>query len=155
VAALLSGVTCELICDGAHVSPPVMEFAYGMLGPTRLVVVTDNLYLAGTEQLTGRFAGGNVERSGAVARRGDGTIVGSTLTMDHHFRNVLGIGVDLPAAATVCSTNAARLVGEDLRRSIAPGQVADIVLIDGANEIAATICRGDVAYLRDAWRLTA
>jgi N-acetylglucosamine-6-phosphate deacetylase len=127
-----------------------------VLGPDRLVVVTDNLYLAGTDQLSGRFAGGNVERSGAVALRGDGTIVGSTLTMDHHFRNALRIlGPDLPSAAAICSTNAARLLGERLRGAIAPGNVADLVLVDETHEVAATICRGEVAYLRDPWRLTA
>ena len=44
VAALLEeSVTCELICDGAHVDPDVLRVAYRVLGPSRAVVVTDNI----------------------------------------------------------------------------------------------------------------
>jgi N-acetylglucosamine-6-phosphate deacetylase len=48
VAALLEdAVTCELICDGAHLAPETIRLAYCVLGPARAVVVTDNLHIAG------------------------------------------------------------------------------------------------------------
>jgi N-acetylglucosamine-6-phosphate deacetylase len=153
-AALLSQATCELIFDGMHVSPEMLQLAFGLLGSARTVAVTDNLYLAGSGTTEGRFAGGTVRERGGVAQREDGTIVGSTLTMDQHFRNVVQIlGVDLVTASAICSTNAASLLGLSDLGSTAEGSLADLVLVDDRLDIVATLCSGRVAYLRDAWRL--
>ena len=157
-AALLSDATCELIFDGVHVSSEVLRLAYRNLGPNRTIVVTDNLYLAGTDVAEGTFAGGTVRSGAGVARRGDGTIVGSTMTLDDHFRNATRfLNVDLATASQLCSTNAARLLGMQDRGVIGVGAVADFVLLDEALEVVATVCRGRLAYLRprDEWRHSA
>lgn len=149
IAALLEeGVTCELICDGAHVAPDVLRAAYRLLGPSRAMVVTDNLYLAGTGTTTGRFAGSNVEVAGAKAVRDDGTIVGSIATMDQHFRNVIDfLGLDLGTAFRLCATNPARVAGSGRRKgSLEPGHDADLVLLDGDLRVQATVCRGEVVW---------
>ncbi|MGH2632389.1 MAG: N-acetylglucosamine-6-phosphate deacetylase, partial [Tepidiformaceae bacterium] len=75
VAALLEDrVTCELICDGAHVAPELLRLAYLALGPARTVVVTDNLHIAGTDIEGGDFGGQQIAVSGRKAVRSDGTI---------------------------------------------------------------------------------
>ena len=152
VAALLEDeLTCELICDGAHVAPDVLRTAYRLLGPSRTVIVTDNLHLAGAGATTGRFAGASIEVSGTKAVRGDGTIVGSVATMDQHFRNAVGfLGVDLATAFRLCSTNPARVAGSGRRKgSIEPGHDADLVLLDANLRVMATVCRGEVAWSAD------
>lgn len=154
-AALLEdSVTCEVICDGVHVAPEMMRLAYRMLGPHRFVAITDNLSLAGAPALQTSFAGAPATVAGLVARRGDGTIVGSVALMDRQFRNILAIlGVDLAAAFRMCATNPARVAGAAGRKGgLAHGFDADVVLLDGDFEVAATVCRGRVAYLRDAAR---
>jgi N-acetylglucosamine-6-phosphate deacetylase len=156
VAALLdTSVTCELICDGAHVGPDTLRLAYRMLGPERTVIVTDNLSLAGADRDEGRFGADPVTVSGNTAVRADGTIVGSVATMDQHFRNAIAfLGVDLATAFRLCSSNPARVVGAaDRKGAIAAGLDADIVLLDAENRVAATVCRGEVAYLREPARL--
>lgn len=151
VAALLEQyVTCELICDGAHVSPDVLRLAYGVLGPERTIVVTDNLYIAGTGRDRARWGSEAVAASAGAAIRADGTIVGSVTTFDQHFRNVcrlLGVG---PAVAfQLCAENPARVAGAAGRKGrIEPGMDADIVLLDADLQVAATICRGRLAYQR-------
>lgn len=156
VAALASSATCELIFDGAHVAPEVLRFAFSALGPRRTVAVTDNLYLAGAGQASGAFAGGNISAVGDVARREDGTIVGSLVPMDRHFRNVVEIlGAGLPVAAKLCATNPAQIIGATGRGVIAPGFTADLVLLDRALQVAATFCRGELAYCADLGRLGA
>jgi N-acetylglucosamine-6-phosphate deacetylase len=149
VAALLeSQATCELICDGAHVAPEVLAMAYRILGPTRTVVVTDNLHLAGLDAQSGRFAGEEVTVSGAKAAKADGTIVGSVATMDQHFRNTIDfLGVDIFTAFRLCSTNPARIAGASARKGqIERGFDADLVLLDPDLQVRATIARGEVAY---------
>lgn len=151
VAALLQdSVTCELICDGAHVAPELLRMAYRILGPARTVVVTDNLHIAGTDVQSGDFAGENIAVSGRKAVRTDGTIVGSVATMDEHFRNTVAfLGIDLPTAFRICATNPARVAhAQDRKGAIEHGMDADIVLLDSEMQVAATVCRGEIAYLR-------
>ena len=155
VACLLDGrATCELICDGAHLAPEVLRMAYRLLGPARSVVVTDNLHIAGTGEAGGTFGGQQVEVSGAKAVRADGTIVGSVATMDQHFRNVIEfLGVDLETAFRLCSTNPARVAGASERKgAIAAGMDADLVLLDSALRVVATICRGEIVVGRERLR---
>ncbi len=149
--------TCELICDGAHVAPEVLRMAYRILGPSRTVVVTDNLHIAGTAEAGGTFGGQRVEVSGAKAVRGDGTIVGSVATMDQHFRNAVEfLGIDVATAFRLCSTNPARVAGvQDRKGGIERGMDGDIVLFDSELRVVGTICRGEVAHDREAARLTA
>ncbi len=157
-AAFASSATCELIFDTVHVGEDVLRLAYRLLGPSRTVVVTDNLYLAGGGQSSGAFAGSEVSTSGNVAVRKDATIVGSLLPMDGHVRNVVEVlGVGLEEAARLCATNAASVIGESDRGTVAPGKIADLVLLDSDLEVVATICAGDAAYIRpgDEWRYRA
>lgn len=156
VAALLEeSTTCELICDGAHVAPETLQLAYRVLGPARTVLVTDNLYLAGTGSAAGNFGGSDVAVSGAKAVRADGTIVGSVATMDQHLRNAVEfLGIDLMTAFRLCSTNPARVIGAQHRKgAVQPGFDADLVLLDPALRVQATVCRGDLAWCLDPGRV--
>ena len=151
VAALLEDrITCELICDGAHVAEDVLRMAYRILGPRRTVVVTDNLHLAGTNLTGGQFGGQEITVEGAKAVRGDGTIVGSISTMDIHFRNAIAfLGIDIATAFRLCSANPARVAAAEQRKgSIEIGKDADFVLLDGSLQVAKTVCRGAVVFER-------
>lgn len=156
-AALLeSQASCELICDGAHVAPEMLRLAYGLLGPERAIVVTDNLPLAGTGEVSGRFAGGGIAVRGAAAVRPDGTIAGSVATMGEHFRNAMRfMEIDVVTAAKLCSANPARLAGVAGRKGrIEPGFDADLVLVDPGDRVVVTICRGRVAFCAEPGRLS-
>jgi N-acetylglucosamine-6-phosphate deacetylase len=151
VAALLQdSLTCELICDGAHVAPEPLKLAYRALGPSRTVVVTDNLGIAGTDSPGGEFGGETITVSGRKAAKDDGTIVGSVATMDEHFRNVQRfLGIDVSTAFRICAANAARVAGAAGRKGVIDrGMDADLVLVDPNCEVAATVCRGEVVYRR-------
>lgn len=155
-AALLeTSLTCELIFDGAHVTADVLRLAYSVLGAHRTVVVTDNLELAGAAKEHSRFGGGKVSVAGDAAVRDDGTIVGSVATYDQHFRNAVRfLNVDLGTAFRLCSANPARLAQVANRKgAIKVGMDADLVLLDDALEIAATVCRGNLAFERSPGRL--
>lgn len=151
VAALMEeAVTCELICDGAHVAPDLLRLAYRSLGPTRTVIVTDNMTIAGTTATTGNFAGGTFTTEGAAAKRDDGVIVGSVATMDQHFRNAIAfLGIEPTTAFRLCATNPARVAGASRRKGMLDrGYDADIVLLDSDLQVAATVCRGAVVFQR-------
>ena len=113
-------------------------------------------HIAGTEQTGGTFGGQAISTSGATAKRTDGTIVGSVSTMDQHFRNAVKfLGIDVATAFRICSTNPARVAGAERRKgAVDRGYDADLVLLDGDLHVAATFCRGELAYCADAARLT-
>lgn len=148
-AALLdSRVTCELICDLAHVAPEMLRLAFRTIGPGRFVCVTDNMHLAGTSAVEAGFMSETVSVSGDAARKEDGTLVGSVLPMDGHFRNLVQrVGLSVADAFRACSTNPAAVAGEAYRKGqVAPGFDADLVLLDAELQVAATFCRGEASY---------
>ncbi len=70
-----------------------------------------------------------VERDGA-AFLGDGTLAGSTLTMDVALRNIASIGVPVPRAVRHAAANPARVLDLHDRGRISPGARADLVALD-------------------------
>lgn len=74
---------------------------------------------------------------------------GSVATMDQHFRNVIQyLEVDLPSAFRMCSGNPARIAEAARKGHIEAGMDADLVVLDGGLQVAATVCRGVVAWER-------
>jgi N-acetylglucosamine-6-phosphate deacetylase len=77
----------------------------------------------------------------------DGTLAGSTLTMDGAFRLLVNIiGCNIVEAAMMCATTAARELHLENRGLIAQGAVADLVVLTSNLEVARTYIGGDLAY---------
>jgi N-acetylglucosamine-6-phosphate deacetylase len=107
----------SLIADFVHVHPALVKLALGARADA--VLVTDAVE---TEPPV-------VERDGA-AYLADGTLAGSTLTMDAVLRNVVALGVPVGRAVRHTSANPARVLGLRDRGRIAPGARADLVALD-------------------------
>ncbi|NGN66509.1 N-acetylglucosamine-6-phosphate deacetylase [Streptomyces sp. A7024] len=138
VAALLEDerVTVELINDGVHLHPAVLDLAFGSAGADRVAFITDSMGAAGMGD--GRYMLGpmHVEVTDGVARIAEGptagSIAGSTLTLDTAFRRAVTIdGVAVEDAVRALSANPARLLGvSDRIGSLEPGKDADLVVLD-------------------------
>ena len=145
VPALLEDdrVAVELICDGVHLHPAVIRWAMRTAGARRVALITDAMAAAGAgdgDYLLGQLAVG--VRDG-VALRPDGTIAGSTLTMDRAFRYVVDAGASFEDAVTMASTTPARALGRsDEIGSITVGRQADLVVLDQALRVAAVMVKG-------------
>ncbi len=149
VAALLADqLTCELICDGAHLAPEVLQTAYRILGPARTCVVTDNVSLAGLDPHAGGSETPTLSTESGAAVRSDGTLMGSVIPMDQHFRNAIRyLGLDLATAFRLCSSNPARVAGAAGRKGrLERGMDADLVLLEEDRSVVATVCRGQVTW---------
>ena len=147
-AALDSDVTCELICDGAHICPAVLRNAFKILGENRACVISDSMRAAGLG--TGEFELGGqtvyVKENDCVARLNDGTIAASITNLFDEFKNLLAFGVDLKTALKSCTINPARVIGEDKNiGSIAVGKCADLVVTDENLEICEVYIDGTLA----------
>lgn len=129
--------TVQVICDGYHVAPVMIDVLYRTLGE-RLVLATDYMAPAGT--------GYRIE--GGVVRAEDGTIAGSALHCDRAVRNLMSYASIPFAKAIVCATAApARLLGIEREcGTISPGLRADLAIWDDRYEILATIVGGEAVY---------
>jgi N-acetylglucosamine-6-phosphate deacetylase len=99
----------------------------------------------------GRYALAGVEviSDGQSARLADGTLAGSTLTLDRAVRTMAGLaGARLEDALAMASTVPAAAIGLADTGRIAVGQVADLVLWSNAIEVTATIIGGALAFRR-------
>jgi len=133
VVALLDSpsVVCELVADGIHLHDGMLRFAAHAAGPDRSALVTDAMDAAGMPDGRFELGGQEVSVAAGVARLArDGSIAGSTLTMDAAFRQAVGAGLDLPAAALTASTTPARALGlADEVGALEAGLRADLVVL--------------------------
>ncbi len=124
-------VIAEIICDGVHVHPAMVQIAVAAKGPGGMMAITDGTSGAGLPRGTIAALGGRRITVGDVARLDDGTIAGSVLTMDLAFaRLVTSVGLSLVDGAAMCATTPARALGLQGFGVIAPGAVADLAVLD-------------------------
>lgn len=140
-AALAHAQYAELIPDLLHVHPGAIKVALRAI--PQLFCVTDSTAAAGMpdgEYMLGRQV---VHKCMGGVRLADGTLAGSTLTMDGALRNLVRIGLSLQEASRRVSTNAADYLGETQRGRLAPGCHADIVVLDRDLNIKAVYIEGE------------
>jgi N-acetylglucosamine-6-phosphate deacetylase len=137
-------VAAELICDGVHVHPAVGQIAIAAKQPARIMAITDATAGAGLPAGSSARLGGRaiqVRRDAAFLE--DGTLAGSTLTMDRVFKAIMdrfgGTPVD---AAMMCSTTPARELGLSGFGVLAEGAVADVVVLDRDCQVIRTFIGG-------------
>ena len=146
-------VAAELICDGHHVHPAVMNVAIAAKGPSRVMAITDGTAGSGLPQGSRARLGGASITVGDVARLDDQTIAGSVLTMDRAFATlVTQCGLDVVQAAEMCSTTPARELGLTGLGTIAAGAVADFVILDARLNVVETWIGGVRAWPEPAGR---
>lgn len=145
-------LTCEIIADGTHVHPLLVEKTLRCKPRERVVLVTDSNYGAGLPP--GRYtlpgSWGNVVIQGPnhgvrqVDR--DMGLAGSALTPVDEFRNVVRLfHKDMAMSSRLLSRNPARLMGLN-KGEIAAGKDADLIILDEDLALAYTIVAGTIAY---------
>lgn len=144
----------ELIADGVHVHPAAMYALVKLLGPERIIVITDALAGTGASEATFDFAGQPAKVIRGAARLTDGTLIGSVLTMDQALRNMLLMtDVTLQQAVGMLTLNPALAAQVSHRKGrLQTGYDADVLIFDQSLALQATICKGTIAFATDEWR---
>jgi N-acetylglucosamine-6-phosphate deacetylase len=104
---------------------------------------------AGTSAAGPYVAGSPAARPSAAdaVRLADGTLAGSTLSLDRAVRNLVDFaGVSMADAVRAVTSTPAAVLGLTDRGVVAPGAVGDLVLLTPAGEVVATVIGGRVAY---------
>lgn len=137
-----------LIADGIHTHPAMIKLVWQALGPRRLNLVTDAMSALGMppgKHLLGDY---EVFVDDTSCRLATGSLAGSILSMDQALRNLVAItGCALEEALQPMTTTAARALGlEQARGQIAPGFVADLVLLSPDLHVRGTVVAGELVY---------
>lgn len=132
-------ITAEIIADGHHVHEAAIKLLTRAKGLDHMLLITDAMSASGLGN--GQYKLGDVDvtvRDG-VARLAHGdSLAGSTLTMIGAFRFMVErIGLSVPEASRLASTNPAKQLGMDGRiGSIRAGANADFILLTPNLDIA-------------------
>lgn len=143
----LAGLRVGLILDFVHVAPPAARVALRAMGE-RSFVVTDAIALSGLPPGTYRAGALTVDTSSGAPRLTDGTIAGSLLRMDEAFRNAAGL-LGTQGAVQVCAASPARALGRSDLGVLAPGALADVVLLDENAHVVRVFVGGSEVWRPD------
>ena len=139
-AALAHGAWAELILDFVHVDEGAARAALRAI--PHLYCITDAVAATGMPPGEYRLGQHRIVKEENAVRLADGTLAGSILTMDRALRNLLHLGLSLERAATRCATLQADYLGLKERGRLAPGAVADVVVVDRAGRLQAVFLEG-------------
>ena len=124
---LIPDITVEIIADGIHVPPALMQLIYNIKGASHTALVTDAM--ACTDSTTDRgFDPRVVIEDGVCILRDHSALAGSIATMDRMVRTLTDT-TDIPLAEVIrmVSETPARIMGVfDRKGSIEPGKDADL-----------------------------
>lgn len=146
VGAVLASdrVTAELIADGIHVHPGAMRVLLRCLGPDRITLISDAMQAAGLGDGVFTLVGQTVTVRNGEAQLADGTIAGSTATMNRCVRMMhRTVGATLADAVKMASLTPARAMGLAAAAGrLATGQPASLVVFDDNFDVRLALVRG-------------
>ena len=146
-ALLTDSVKCEMICDYVHLHPATVQLIYRLKGADRINMISDSVNLAGTAQTDLDYDGVKASIADGVIRRADGTIGGSAMTLMHGVQHLLQDGYPMADVAKMASRNPAETLGiAHMCGSIAPGKLADLVVLDKGYRVTRTFVNGRCVY---------
>jgi N-acetylglucosamine-6-phosphate deacetylase len=130
---------CGLIVDGHHVHPEVMKLALRAKRHDRFMLVTDAMPSVGSELKSFHIQGRSITVLGDRIVDEDGRLAGAHLDMAGAVRNAVELlGVPLADALMMGSRNPAEFLRLENLGRIAPGQRANLVLLDDRLQVHAT-----------------
>ncbi len=135
-------VTVELVADGAHVDPAVLELAArSARGGYALVSDASPAALApdGRYRLGGLWA---TVTDGVPRLDGSGAIAGSTLTLARAVRVMAAAGVPLDSALRSATAVPALALSLTTAGTLTEGNPADLVALNGALDVEAVMYHG-------------
>ncbi|MCV2420925.1 N-acetylglucosamine-6-phosphate deacetylase [Paucibacter sp. DJ2R-2] len=140
-AALAHAKYAEIIPDLLHVHPGAIRVA--MRSIPCMFCVTDSTAAAGMPDGEYSLGRHRVTKCMGGVRLPDGTLAGSTLTMDQALRNLVGLGLEIEDASRRVSTFAADYMGLEDRGRLQPGAWADFVVLDRDLQLQGVVVEGE------------
>ncbi|MNI60990.1 N-acetylglucosamine-6-phosphate deacetylase [compost metagenome] len=150
-ALAMNELAVELIADGVHVRPELVDYVFRTKHADKVVLITDALSPAGNPEGFEPEDYPVAVRGGCVRMLNDDSLVGSILTMDEALRKMVDFtGQSIGSIVHAMTMNPARQIGIDDRKgSIEPGKDADLIILDEGMNVIATFVKGNCVYSTD------
>jgi N-acetylglucosamine-6-phosphate deacetylase len=140
------GVTFDIIADGVHVHPRMVEFACRTKSPENVCLISDAVLPTGLGDGAFEIWGEKISVVNGQTQNERGSIAGSVITMLDAARMMLSLGFSATEVSQMASANPARLLGiEKQYGSIEVGKRADLVALDGDGKVKFVMIGGKIA----------
>jgi len=141
------GVTFDIIADGIHVHPQMLEFACRTISPENVSLISDSVLPTGLGDGDYEIWGERISVINGKTRNERGSIAGSVITMLDAVKQMLSLGFSEAEVSKMASLNPARLLGiEKTHGSIEAGKRADLVALDKNGNIKFVMIGGKIAF---------
>ncbi len=138
-------VTFDIIADGMHVHPRMLEFACRSKTPERVSLISDSVAPTGLGDGEFEIWGENVRVEGRTTRNERGSIAGSVITMLDAVKQMLSLGFTHEELSRMASLNPAKLLGiEREYGSIEVGKRAGLVALDDDGNVRLVMIDGEI-----------
>ena len=131
-------ISCEIIGDGVHVNPHLINLLMKSKPLSQIVLITDALYPAKTDLSKTP----DLYLDKCFYRKEDHVINGSAISMLDGFRNLISWGIPIEKAVRMASTNPAQIMGQKTKGLLIPGHDADVIVLDKNLNLLYTIING-------------
>ncbi|MDE3199607.1 MAG: N-acetylglucosamine-6-phosphate deacetylase [Acidobacteriota bacterium] len=137
----------ELICDGIHTAPELVQLWWSAKGPERGILITDGMSATGMSDGTYQLGGFSVEVAHGRAMA-NGVLAGSVLTLDRALTNfILFTGASLDDGLRLLTANPAAMTGlTEHSGAITAGGAANLVAVDDSGGLLASFVQGKLAH---------
>ncbi len=136
-------IYAQLICDGFHISKPVVLATYKMFGADRITLISDSIRPAGLPDGEYESGGLSVFVNNRTIRLKDGTIAGSYANLWDCVKKAVEFGIPFTDAVKMASETPAEMLGIK-KGKIAPDYDADLLIIDDNLNIESVIINGEI-----------
>lgn len=144
----------EVIADGVHLHPTIMQMVYKLKGPEKMALISDCINAGGFSDGTYRLGELDVFVKDGVARTASGSLAGSTLTLETAVENLVKLAqVPLLEAVHMASLVPATFLGlGDQLGSIAVNKRANFAIMNNSQQVQATMIDGQVVYQQEGFQ---
>lgn len=141
----------EIICDGIHLHPSVVDLFVRLKTLDKIVIVSDGTCVMGLEPGNYKWYDDDAFYDGISFKLKDGTIAGGVLPISKSFINLMNFtGCNIISAIRTVSLKPARILGiDDQVGSISVNKKANIVVLDKNFDIRYTLINGNIVYSKN------
>jgi N-acetylglucosamine-6-phosphate deacetylase len=140
-------VTFDIIADGVHVHPAMLEFACRVKGTDNVSLISDSISAAGMGDGEFEIWDEKISVKDGLTQNERGSIAGSVISVLDAVKRMRSLGFSDVEVSRMASGNPARLIGlQDEVGSLAVGLRADLVALDDSGDVKLTVVGGRVVF---------
>lgn len=142
-ALTTAGVTFDIIADGLHVNPKMLDLACRTKSPENVLLISDSVAPTGLGDGVFELWGENISVTNGRTQNERGSIAGSVITMHDAVRRMLSLGFSTSEVEQMASANPAKLLSLDAQMgAVEASKRADLVIRDENNDIVRVLVGG-------------